>query len=254
MATALEREAPWWSPGGAHGYHVNTFGFLVGEILRRVSGEACATFFQREIAGPLAAEFYFGVGSELDGRIADYLLPDSDDGLVDFLLASEFDQPATDLDARRALLHRVYCNPPGISGFGTVNTRAWRAADMPSVNAHATARGIARVYSALAGGGSLDGVRVLEADTLAHARAEAVAGPDLVLGRSSRFGLGFQLPRPEAPFGAGPRSFGHFGAGGALGFADPDARLAFGYVMNQPGPRWRNPRNRSLIDAAYASL
>jgi len=254
IAGALAREVPWWPPGRAHGYHVNTFGFLVGEIVRRVSGEGCAAFFQREIGGPLGAEFCFGVGPELDGRVADYLLPESDDGLVDFLLASESDQPVAPPEARRTLLHRVYCNPPGISGFGTVNTRAWRAADMPSVNGHATARGVARVYSALACGGSLDGVCVLGADTLAHATAEAAAGPDLVLGRTSRFGLGFQLTRPEAPFGTRPRSFGHFGAGGAVGFADPDARLAFAYVMNQPGPRWRNPRNRSLIDALYASL
>ena len=83
---------------------------------------------------------------------------------------------------------------------------------------------------------------------------EASAGPDVVLRRPSRFGLGFQLTRPESPFGTSPRSFGHFGAGGSVGFADPDARLAFAYTMNQPGPRWHNPRNRTLIDAAYAAL
>ena len=72
--------------------------------------------------------------------------------------------------------------------------------------------------------------------------------------RPSRFGLGFQLTQPERPLGTNPRTFGHFGAGGSLGFADPDARLAFAYTMNQPGPRWQNPRNRALIDAVYASL
>ena len=75
-----------------------------------------------------------------------------------------------------------------------------------------------------------------------------------MLGRPSRFGLGFQLTQPERPLGPNPRSFGHFGAGGSLGFADPDAGLAFGYVMNRSGPRWQNPRNRALIDAVYGSL
>ncbi len=90
--------------------------------------------------------------------------------------------------------------------------------------------------------------------TLDEAIAEASAGADAVLGRESRFGLGFQLTQPERPLGPNPRAFGHFGAGGSLGFADPDAGLAFGYVMNRSGPRWQNPRNRALIDAVYASL
>jgi len=125
---------------------------------------------------------------------------------------------------------------------------------MPSTNGHASARAVARIYSALACGGAVDGIRLLGMETIEHAIAEASAGPDLVLGRPSRFGLGFQLTQPERPLGTNPRSFGHFGAGGSLGFADPDAKLAFAYTMNQPGPRWQNPRNRALIDAVYASL
>src|SRR5581483_938884 len=151
------------------------------------------------------------------------------------------------------LLRAVYLNPRGISGFGTVNTRAWRAAEMPSTNGHATARGVARIYTPLACGGAVDGVRVLQPETIAHAITEASSGTDAVLRRPSRFGLGFQLTQPERSLG-GARSFGHFGAGGSLGFADPDARIAFGYTMNQAGPRWQNPRNRALIDAVYASL
>jgi CubicO group peptidase (beta-lactamase class C family) len=253
MTSALADEEPWWEPGLHHGYHVSTFGFLVGELVRRVSGERFGAFFRRTIAGPLDADFHFGTGPEHDARIADHLLPDRDEHLADYLIASE-SPPAGDVEQRRFLLRRAYVNPTGLSGFGTVNTRAWRAAEMPSTNGHATARAVARVYSALAGGGAVAGVRLLRAETIAHASAEASAGPDLVLGRSSRFGLGFQLTRPECPLGTSPRSFGHFGAGGALGFADPDARLAFAYTMNSPGPRWHNPRNRALIDAVYASL
>jgi CubicO group peptidase (beta-lactamase class C family) len=147
------------------------------------------------------------------------------------------------------MLRAIYANPPGVSGDGTVNTRAFRAAVMPSTNGHATARGIATVYAALVARPAL-----LAADTLARAIAEASSGDDVVLGRPSRFGLGFQLTQPERPLGPNPRAFGHFGAGGAVGFADPDAGLAFGYVMNRAGPRWQNPRNRALIDAVYASL
>jgi CubicO group peptidase (beta-lactamase class C family) len=113
---------------------------------------------------------------------------------------------------------------------------------------------VARIYSALACGGAVDGVRCLRAETIAQAITEASAGTDAVLQRPSRFGLGFQLTQPERPLGTNPRSFGHFGAGGALGFADPDARLAFGYTMNRAGPRWQNPSNRALIDAVYESM
>jgi len=241
MTSALADEAPWWGPGEQHGYHVNTFGFLVGELVRRASGERIGAFFRREVAGPLGADFQFGIGPEHDARIADYLMDDAPPPFLE----GETDE--------HRLLRAVYLNPRGISGFGTVNTRAWRAAEMPSTNGHATARGVARIYTPLACGGAVDGVRVLQPETIAHAITEASSGTDAVLRRPSRFGLGFQLTQPERSLG-GARSFGHFGAGGSLGFADPDARIAFGYTMNQAGPRWQNPRNRALIDAVYASL
>ena len=254
MTSMLAEEEPWWEPGRKHGYHVNTFGFLVGEIVRRVSGERVGAFFRREVARPLDADFHFGIGPEHDTRIADYLLPESDEHLADYLVAGEPSQIGSDDEERRLLLRRVYANPSGLSGFGTVNTRAWRAVEMPSTNGHASARAVARIYSALACGGATGPIRLLRADTIEHAIAEASAGLDVILRRPTRFGLGFQLTRPECPLGTNPRSFGHFGAGGALGFADPDAQLAFAYTMNQPGPRWQNPRNRALIDAVYASL
>ena len=250
MASALAAEKPWWEPGRTHGYHVNTFGFLVGELVRRVSGIPVGEFFRRRIAEPLGADFHFGIGPEEDGRIADFLLGVEPPG--------SGARPPTGMTAgdegREDLLRSVYFNPPGISGLGTVNTRAWRAAEMPSTNGHATARAIARIYSALACGGAVDGVRLLGAGTIGEAIAETSRGVDFVLRRPSRFGLGFQLTQPERPLGPGPRGFGHFGAGGSLGFADPDARLAFGYTLNRAGPRWQNPRNRALIDAVYASL
>jgi len=152
------------------------------------------------------------------------------------------------------MTRNAYLNPPDLSGAGVVNTAAWRSAQLPSANAHATAAGIARIYAALAAGGVLDGVRVVDSGALAAAVQEQVYGDDQVLRRPSRFGLGFQLTHPERRFGSAERSFGHFGAGGSVGFCDPDAGLAFGYVTNQMGPRWRNPRNTALMDACYASL
>jgi CubicO group peptidase (beta-lactamase class C family) len=251
MASALAAEEPWWEPGVTHGYHVNTFGFLVGEVVRRVSGDSIGTFFRREVASRLDSDFHFGVGAEHDGRIAEYQFAHESS---DSVRSDEERQLLEGDEQRRFLLERVYMNPPGMSGLGTVNTRAWRAAEIPSANAHATARSVARIYSALACGGAVDGVELLAFDTIEQAIAEASSGPDFVLGRRSRFGLGFQLTQSERPLGPGKRSFGHFGAGGSLGFADPDARLAFGYVMNRSGPRWQNARNRSLIDALYVSL
>jgi CubicO group peptidase (beta-lactamase class C family) len=243
MAAALAGEEPWWAPGTAHGYHVNTFGFLAGELVRRVSGERIGAFFRRELASPLAADFHFGLGPEHDARTAEYFFaeqsPRSDNGDEDGLGAVD--------DDRRHLLARAYLNPPAVSGLGTVNTRVWRAAEIPSANGHASARAVAQIYGALLAD------RVLGRDMLDRAIAEASSGTDFVLGRPSRFGLGFQLTQPERPLGPNPRSFGHFGAGGSLGFADPDAGLAFGYVMNRSGPRWQNPRNRALIQAVYAS-
>ena len=251
MTRTLADEEPWWAPGSTHGYHVNTFGFLVGELVRRTGGVSIGAFLRREVAGPLAADFHFGFGPEHDPRTAEFTF--SAASYADAEGVEAHPQPEED-DGRQFLLARTYLNPPGLSGVGTVNTRAWRAAEIPSANGHATARGIARIYSALAAGGVIDGVWLLSAQTIEEATAEASSGEDFVLGRPSRFGLGFQLTQAERSLGPNARSFGHFGAGGSLGFADPEAGVAFGYAMNRSGPRWQNPRNRALIDAVYESL
>jgi CubicO group peptidase (beta-lactamase class C family) len=240
MTSALAAEAPWWEPGTALGYHVNTLGFLGGELVRRVSNVPFAEFFAREIAGPLGADFQFGLARAQDARVADFLFPSP----------SQFS--ATELVPDDLAL--IYANPSGASGIGTVNTRAWRAAVHPSTNGHSNARAIARIYSLLADGGSLDGVRLLTPATLRAATTELSSGHDLVLDRKSRFGFGFQLTMPERPLGPGANSFGHYGAGGSLGMADPDAHLAFGYCMNRFGLRWQDPRNRALLAATYSCL
>ena len=252
MTDTLASEEPWWPPGSAHGYHVNTFGFLAGEIVSRVSGRSLGAFFRSEVATPLDADFHFGFGAEHDHRVAEYSFAGQGERFA--AEGAEEEQRIADDPDRRLLLNQAYLNPPGLSGIGTVNTRTWRAAEIPSANGHATARGVARIFGALACGGAVGEVRILRPETIDEAVVEASSGPDFVLGRPSRFGLGFQLTQPERPLGPNPRSFGHFGAGGSLGFADPDERLAFAYVVNRSGPRWQNPRNRALIDAVYEAL
>jgi CubicO group peptidase (beta-lactamase class C family) len=240
MTAALAAQEPWWKPGTGHGYHVNTFGFLVGEVVRRITGRSLGTFFHDEVAGPLGADLYIGLPGSEDHRVAEFLWPA---GLVPELDTAKMTES-------ELMVFNTYYNPPGLSGAGVVNTRAWRAAEIPSTNGHGTARGVARVYTPLAAGGE----DIVEPSALADAITEHSSGDDLVLHRPSRFGAGFQLTQPERPLGPNPRAFGHFGAGGALGFCDPDAGVAFGYVMNEMGPRWQNPRNKALIDAVYASL
>ena len=251
MSAALAEQEPWWKPGEKHGYHVNTFGFLIGEIVRRVSGKCIRDFFRTEIAEPLQSDFHFGIGAEEDSRIAEFVWSADQQGPR----VTDVDPELGENDPDHAqLLRCTYLNPPGLSGIGTVNTRSWRSAEIPSANGHANARAIARVYSTLACGEAVGDVRLLAPESIDEATREVSCGIDFVLRRPTRFGLGFQLTQPERPLGPNPRSFGHFGAGGSLGFADPDARLSFGYTPNRAGPRWQDPRNRALVDAAYACL
>jgi CubicO group peptidase (beta-lactamase class C family) len=235
----LADEEPWWEPGSGHGYHVNTLGFLAGELVRRVSGTPFGTFFTMEVAGPLGAEVRFGLRDKDLGRAATFLFPEGAGEPAPFT-ASAADW--------------VYRNPAGISGLGTVNSTPWRQAVHPSTNAHATACGIATVYAALANGGSLGRVELFPPSTLQGACTERSVGHDLVLDRPTRFGAGFQLTQPERMLGPGPNGFGHFGAGGSLGMADPDVPLALAYVMNRFGHRWQDPRNQTLLMAAYDAV
>jgi CubicO group peptidase (beta-lactamase class C family) len=246
MTTALAAERPWWEPGTRHGYHVNTFGFLIGEVVRRVSGVGVDEFLRRELTGPLEADFLIGVGPEHDHRVAPFVLhPD---------MAAIPTPDRSSLSEEHLLALHVYFNPPGASGHGTVNTTEWRRAVYPSTNAHATALGIARAYAPMASGGVVGGRRFLHRDLMNEARREHSAGMDVVLGRPSRFGLGFQLPNAERPIGPNDGVALHHGVGGALGFADPEAGIAFGYAMNRMGPRFSNPTTRALVDAVYTSL
>ncbi len=242
MCGALAAERPYWEPDSAHGYHVNTWGFLVGEVLQRAAGEPLERLLTRHLGEALGGDFLLGVAASEQARVATVDLPGrSPQGFA----ALEAAFPPTGDAERDAMIRAAYFNPPGLSGFGTVNTRAWREAVIPSTNAHSDARALARAYAWFLGRSAA----LREEATSTHSEGE-----DRVLARPSRFGLGFQLQRPTGSLGPSPRAFGHFGHGGSVGLADPDARVAFAYVTNRPGPRFRSPRTDRLLAAVYASL
>jgi CubicO group peptidase (beta-lactamase class C family) len=252
MTTALAGQAPWWEPGTAHGYHVNTAGFLLGEVVRRVTGRTIGTYLRQEIGEPAAVDFFWGLGPELDARCAEVLPFVPSPAAAE--QAARLDVDPTTLEGLARMRVAAYRNPRDLSGLGVVNTRGWRAAEVPSTNGHGSARAVARLFSALATDGSVGGVHVLSPDVIGLASAEHAYGDDVVLERPTRFGLGFQLTMPERRLGPSPRAFGHFGAGGSLGFADPDGQVAIGYAMNQSRPGWQHAHVRRLIDLVYAAL
>ncbi len=225
MTAALAAQQPWWEPGTQHGYHALTFGYLVGELVRRIDGRSLGTYFRDEVAKPLGVDFHIGLDERHDTRCAEMIpAPPPPPGAPN-LFAAVTEKP-------ESLTAKVFGNPP--LGAAKVNTRAWRAAEIPAANGHGDARGLARVYGTLACGGELDGVHILSAEAIARANTEQAFGTDAVLAPlQTRFGLGFFLTQPMIPFGPNPRAFGHPGAGGSVAFADPDARLGFAYVMNQ---------------------
>jgi CubicO group peptidase (beta-lactamase class C family) len=248
MTRALAAQAPWWEPGTQHGYHVFTFGWLVGEVVRRITGKSIGHYWRQEVAGPLGIDCHIGLPAELDTRVAEFIpVPPPPPGEPD--IEEELIKNAG------PMVQKAVNNPP--KTVADMNTRAWRRAEIPAGNAHTNARALARVYGALACAGEADGVRVLSPDSVERARTEQANGADAVLfGLPTRFGLGFSLPPPGTGFGSSTAAaFGCPGAGGSIGFADPGAHIGFGYTMNhmQAGMPV-DPRALRLIDAPYASL
>lgn len=247
MCDAIAVTEPWWEPGTRHVYHSNTYGHLVGEIARRIDGRLPGEWLSDEVAGPLGADLHWGLAPSEHPRCADIVWE------IDVVSGIDWFSARSETDEQR-MIALSYANPPGYSGIGVVNSEDWRAGQVPSANLHATARAVARLYTALAAGGALDGIALIGSDLLAEATSPQSEGWCPALERDVTFGLGFQPTRPDRSFGPNPGSFGHFGTGGAVGFADPRACVGFGYVMNAVRPRWQSPRNRALIDALYTCI
>jgi CubicO group peptidase (beta-lactamase class C family) len=255
MTNVLAAEAPFWGPGTRQGYHATTFGHLVGEIVRRVSGRPFDMFFREEVAGPLGLDFHIGLPEEHEARVAPTIRPD----------------PPPRGEPPSAFLEAIAADPTGMQAL-TVNNTGRRAAagDQDSRQAHqavlpsqggiTNARGLAGLYAPLAlGGGNL-----VDADTLRQMSAVSSAiGVDAMLLVGLRIALGFwkssdnraALPGARDSMILSEDAFGHPGMGGSLGFADPAARLSFGYTMNKQGRGvGLSERGQSLVDAVYQSL
>ena len=213
----LAAQAPFWAPGTAPGYHAITQGYLVGEVVRRITGRSLGTFFREEIAGPLEADFHIGLAANEDARVADLIPPPP---------AEPGGPPLSDL------MMNVMTNPP-VNPLDT-RTRAWRAAEIPAAGGHGTARAIAQIHVALANGGIAEGKRLLSEAGARKALEPQIEGMDLVLGLPVKYGLGFGLPGPMIPL-PHPNTIFWGGYGGSLIVIDMDARTTIAYVMNRMG-------------------
>ena len=239
----IARQKPIWEPGTKHGYHMKTYGWINGELIRRVTGISPGQFLRKEVADPLGIDFWVGLPEDVEPRVARLEVPKVD---MRALL-----EPLKE----KMLLARVFSNPSDLFSYDDMwNTRQMHACEMPSSNGISDARALARLYASLFGAG-VDGIRTLNDTTVERARAEQVRGPDTVLMVDSAFGLGFML---GATFGAANPAnvFGHAGAGGSLSFADPETGVAFGYVMNDLrfAQGEGDPRSETLVRAVYEAV
>jgi len=249
VVEALAAQRPVWEPGTTHGYHAVTYGWLAGELVRRVDGRRIGQYLAEEVAAPLGLDFWIG-------------LPESEEHRVARL---EPAPPPTDPEALAMMMQIM---GPGTNGFKALtmngalialdpannpfNSRALHATEMPAANGITNAGSLAKMYAATIG--EVDGVRLYGDEIVALTSAERVNGPDACLVVPSRFGYGFMLDGELTPL-LSPRAFGHAGAGGSLGYADPEHGVGYGYVMNQmAGGIAGDPRTVNLNDALRSCL
>lgn len=257
VVETLADEAPFWEPGTRQGYHALTFGHLVGEVVRRASGKDLANFFHEEVAGPFGLNFHLGLPEADEARVAPTIRPDPvPAGETPWRFLTRL---SDDPESLQALVVRNTGLRPGDQ-----DTRAAHAAVLPSQGGIGNARSLAGLYAPLALGGERDGRRLVDADTLrTMAAVGAASAVDAVLLVGVRFALGFMKASDNRRAAAGAQdslilsesAFGHAGMGGSLGFADPAARMSFGYTMNKQGRGvLLNARGQGLVDAVYRSL
>ena len=252
MADALAGQSPQWTPGTAHGYHGRTYGWLIGEVIRRVSGRTPGRFVAEEIAGPYGIDFFIGLPASERSRVSRMSYPKPEIELSQLSLADvpeEFRDIVAAMQDPEALINRAFAiTDPAEIDF---NSPEVQAAEIPASNGIGTAHGLARLYASLIG--EVDGQRLLTAETTAAAAKEQSSGPDRTLIIPSRFASGYMLPSEQMPV-TGPNAFGHPGRGGSLAFADPDSRIGFGYVMNNILEVPVDPRAANLVNAVRDCL
>jgi len=254
VVRAIEEQVPNWTPGERHGYAARTYGFMIDEIVRRISGLPIRDYWRREFADPLQLEIWIGMPDEEHHRVAQMLAPklggcrdDSENAFVEALSEPE------------SLTRKAFASPGGVVGASAMNSPAVRAASIPSLGGIATASSLAKFYAMLASGGEWGGVSYFSEEALEQMQRRHSEGLDQILLLETAFAAGFMKDptgrdgnKVRRHFGPSNRAFGHPGAGGCLAFADPDENLGFAYVMNQmetgvlPGPR-----ALGLVDALY---
>lgn len=272
VTAALAESPPLWEPGTQHGYHAVTYGWLVGEVVRRASGMSLGEFFASEVAGPLGLEFWIGLPADQHPRVSSLIPMAAPEGLPlpgsnnrtdgsdsDSAAGAGSERPASLVEMLEILLGpgnlagRALSAPGGAATDQDIwNDPRTLSAEIPAANGVTNAKGLARMYASMVG--TVDGVRLLDSATLDAAIEPQVEGPDAVLVFPIPFSLGFMSHSNVSPF-LGGRSFGHYGAGGSVGLADPDRAVAVGYVMNQMHFGLAgDPRTAGLLDALNAAL
>ncbi len=236
----LAAQAPWWEPGTASGYHALTYGHLIGEVIRRITGRRPGEFFAAQIAGPLGADFHIGLAPSEFPRVANLVAPQ---------------WPPTDLTRLdpNSVAFKTFTGPDLDSNIERSRTERWRRADIGAANGHGNARAVARLQSAVACGGAVDGVRLLTPKTIDRIFEVQSNTVDLVMGIQLKLGVGYGLlPMPQVlPFLPEGRLCLWGGAGGSLVIADADRRITFAYVMNKMAPGIVGPIAAALVERLY---
>ena len=234
----LARQEPWWEPGSASGYHAITQGYLVGEVVRRVTGTSLGSFFAKELAGPRGADFHIGLSAEHDSRVANVIAP-----------------PPLPLDGidPDSLIIRTLSNPP-LNAEQSWEA-AWRRAEIPAAGGHGNARSVAAVQSVLACGGEVAGHRYMSQRGCEAVFEEQARGTDLILSVPLRLGMGYGLVSEETPLSPNPRTSFWGGWGGSIVVVDQDARMVIAYVMNRMGEGTvGDERGIGIVFATYGAL
>jgi len=238
IVNLLAAQKPWWKPGSKIGYHMTTFGHLLGELVRRVTGKSLGEFFRDEIAVPLNIDFHIGLPEKFDSRTSEIIPPDE--------VFAKWQITLLKLLFKKAV--KVYYNP-NLEDID-FNSRAWRSAEIPASNGHGNARSIANIGSILACGGMYDKKKVLSKSTVEKAIEPQISGRDIIrIYRPAKFGLGIGLL--DDRFYLGPRSFGWGGAGGSLCVMDLEKKLSIGYAMNKMHMKGKDPRTGPVFKAVW---
>jgi CubicO group peptidase (beta-lactamase class C family) len=246
MVNLLAAQRPLWEPGSAAGYHAVTWGYFPGELVRRITGKTLGQYFHERVAAPLGADFYIGLPESELARCGVLIGPNH---------ARKKPQAAPAAATTAPEFYEIALLNPSIAPFRDASSDIWRKAEIAAANGQANARGIGTVYGALANGGELNGQAVVSREALAQATKQEVGDQvDLVTGRAMRRGRGFMLNTDHA-YGPEDSAYGHGGAGGSTGFADPVSGVGFGYAMNQmQADITATPRSMKLIETFYRCL